>query len=154
LENNVAQFAKYLDKRSKSITGTPQIEHNSFILQEENELEEELSQLISDMHLRGINVRYLLLLYKNLNENYNKILVLIELVARVVKKHVEEKWRDLKSDKADDYQKVILDFLNLVFGNTNESIAYWENNIKETMKYFEILRIGIFFFVYFFVYFL
>ena len=143
MENSVVQFSKYFDKRSNSFSDSSLDHSHSFILQEDNELQEELSQLISDMHLRGINVRYLLLLYKNLAENYNKTLVLIEIVARVVKKHVEQNWRELKSEKVDDYQKVVVDIFNLVFGNTKQSTVYWDNNIKETMKYYEILRIGI-----------
>lgn len=54
---------------------------------------DEVAQLIAEMHLRGINVRYLAHIHERLTHDLAKRLVLTEAIARTIKHEIEECWR-------------------------------------------------------------
>lgn len=56
-------------------------------------LQEELSQLIADMHLHGINCRYLLLILRHVTVPYSRVLIITEVVARLCKNRIRAEWR-------------------------------------------------------------
>ena len=95
------------------------------------------------MHMRGINVRYLLLLFTNLKNEQNKLFVLTEIVARSIKKMIEKNWRALRSPEEEDYKRVVVDHFNQAFGSNQDSAYYWEESLKREMKYFEVHRLKV-----------
>ena len=96
-------------------------------------IREELPQLIVDMHLHGINVRYLLYLLGHVNSEKSKILIVTELVARSLKNFLRQKWRELKlidlHQCYDDspYKLSISKYFNAIF---NSPKSYNNNNNK------------------------
>jgi hypothetical protein len=91
----------------------------------------ELAQIVSDMHLRGINTRYLGYLYNLLKVNEEmKVLVLTEAVARVLKHEMEERWRNMNSLNDEDYTLALMEFINFVFGDSFDANQYWNDSVR------------------------
>jgi hypothetical protein len=73
-------------------THTQKAQHKSEVMfYEDSATKEELSELVAEMHLRGINIRYLLRIYCHLTDTHLKRLILTEAVARTIKHLLEEK---------------------------------------------------------------
>jgi tetratricopeptide (TPR) repeat protein len=68
--------------------------------------EDEGALLVSDMHVRGINVRYLGLVLSRLKQSASQSLVLCEMAARTVKHIVFEAWRKIESNAAEEFVAV------------------------------------------------
>lgn len=73
---------------------------------------DELSQMIAEMHLRGINVRYLLQIYSHLTNEKVRQFVLTEALARTVKHEIEGLWRSITSIDDTEYGRVLVQYLN------------------------------------------
>lgn len=94
-------------------------------------LVDECSQLIADLHLRGINVRYLLHIYERLSDENARLLVLTEAVARVVKHRVEERFRRVKTIHEKDYIAELVAEFSLLFSSDAQGVrAHWQENLK------------------------
>lgn len=123
----IPQFANELEKR-KTDEESISFDHNF-------PQSEELPQLIADLHLRGINVRYLMILFKHLPSSpHFQNLVATEMVARTAKHELQKKWRELKSFNDEDYRLVALHYFNLLFGRSQHSQDYWNTSLDTDLK--------------------
>lgn len=94
----------------------------------------QMVQIVSDMHLHGINTRYLGYLYTLLKVNEEmKVLVLTEAVARVLKHEMEERWRNINSLNDDDYTQALMDYVTFVFGDSSDANQYWNSVVKQSL---------------------
>jgi hypothetical protein len=105
----IPAFAAHLDRRAKISTSAEganpfaQLHQSDDVLTESTGiaitasskpiLQEELSQLIADMHLHGINCRYLLLILRHVVVPYSRVLLITEVVARLCKNRIRAEWR-------------------------------------------------------------
>lgn len=105
----IPSFAQYLDRRNKDNNNNTELSSSTSTISSENSSRilhttemilsddttvfttEELSELVAEMHIRGINVRYLMRIYCHLVDGYAKRLILTEAVARTAKHLLEEK---------------------------------------------------------------
>lgn len=132
--NEVPAFANHLDQLRKN---RDEKKGRGGIFQERLSFVEELSQLVVDMRLRGINTRYLLLLLIHIKLDYNRKLITTELIARHIKNQVREKWRELgnqisNSESDLPYINIICDYFNSIFGC--DSFEFWNGLLKEIEK--------------------
>lgn len=91
------------------------------------------------IHSTGINIRHcghLISLIKNIEHPHNDstiFIVHIEMVARILKCLIRVKLRtkmqELKLPLEEPYRCLLVDFLNLVFGNSPESTSFWNTTI-------------------------
>ena len=93
-EELVVDFATYLDENAAS-TNSLGSSDAALGFDSENENEE----LISDMHLRGINVRYLGVVLRHVVDAAKRGLIISEMVARVSKHAILEAWRKIQSNE-------------------------------------------------------
>ncbi len=95
--------------------------------------EDEAAALVSDMHVRGINVRYLGLVLSHLKQASNQALVLCEMAARCVKHKVFELWRKIARNNAEDFVAVATSWLH----GLEHKDALWKEHIMPRMaEYF------------------
>jgi tetratricopeptide (TPR) repeat protein len=102
-------------------------------------------RLTEMMHRRGINMRFLGVVRHHIIEkaaNWDcQLLLLVEMAARVIKnnlrKRLREKMKSLKLPVDEPYRRLVIDYLNLVFGESDASQAYWATEVKTqiTVKY-------------------
>lgn len=107
------------------------------------------------IHKEGINCRFLGLLAQQFMRMTTTVqpnaaakaklcrhLLLLEMVARVIKAETNRKFRELTQSLKDSgttlaleepYRRVAIDYLNLVFGNTEESDALWNGTLKANL---------------------
>eukprot|EP01125_Pyxidicula_operculata_P005426 TRINITY_DN192_c0_g2_i1.p1 TRINITY_DN192_c0_g2~~TRINITY_DN192_c0_g2_i1.p1 ORF type:complete len:1970 (-),score=473.50 TRINITY_DN192_c0_g2_i1:68-5284(-) len=99
---------------------------------------EELPQIVAEMHLHGINVRYLVHIYELLKTKKMKLLVLSEAVARTAKHLMEARWRVITNTLEDNvFTQALVDFFNLLFGRDGQSEQFWKGElINELIKRF------------------
>ncbi|PRP82853.1 hypothetical protein PROFUN_04716 [Planoprotostelium fungivorum] len=96
--------------------------------------------LIESLHHNGINVRYLGLLRAYLSKGikYWRYIILIEMVSRTIKQMMQTKLREMarevKTQGDVPYKKMIIRELNSIFGNRDESSAYWSHMIYNSLK--------------------
>lgn len=58
-------------------------------------------------------------------------LVVMEMVARVAKHELMSKWREMKSPRDLDHQKICIDYFNLLLGNGPVSTSYWIHDLTK-----------------------
>jgi hypothetical protein len=103
---------------------------------------EELSSL---MHMSGLNIRYLGLLYDNAKEQWLKGLLLSEIVARAAKYFLRYDLQDsalnlgaTNSEAAREYQVgQVMGWLNRLFGIGPESDSLWRQIFRQAQTSFK-----------------
>lgn len=94
-------------------------------------------RLTETIHTVGINCRYMGLLRKRIEDLEFKELILAEIVARVIKNNIRFKLREmmkqLKLPLEEPYRRLVIDYLNLVFGSNKESDNYWNTWLKSDL---------------------
>ena len=105
------------------------------------------------IHKEGINCRFLGLLaeqFMRMTTVQNTVakaklcrhLLLLEMVARIIKAETNRKFRELTQSLKqsgtslaleEPYRRVAIDYLNLVFGNSDESDQLWNNTLKTNL---------------------
>jgi Translation initiation factor eIF3 subunit 135 len=99
--------------------------------------------LAEELHRSGINMRYIGLVYSIFRKRFEEQtqlagLLLVEACSRVVKKllndQLREKMKELKLPSEVPYRRLTVEFLNLVFRNTEESTQYWETVIAPELN--------------------
>ena len=104
------------------------------------------------IHKEGINCRFLGLLAEQFmrmstaqNTAKAKIcrhLLLLEMVARIIKAETNRKFRELTQSLKESgttlameepYRRVAIDYLNLVFGNSDESDQHWNGTLRTNL---------------------
>jgi len=112
-------------------------------------------RLTEAVHRKGVNVRYLGAIYSQLCElpatvsnEQCKAMLLVEMFARAIKhllrKRLRTKMQQLKLPLEDPYCQLVTDYLNLVFGETPKSSAYWDKVLaKEVCVKFEGLTLPV-----------
>lgn len=92
-------------------------------------------RLTEALHSMGINCRYAGIVRKHIKDPECKRFILAELVARVIKNNLRWRLREqhqlLKLPLEEPYLRLIIDYLNLVFGNTQKSDEYWDTFLKK-----------------------
>ena len=103
------QFTKHHSKsRSSEVDGVKWMDS-------ESSLYDDMTQLVADMHLRGINIRYLMLLHEHAQNAGFKRLLLNEMVVRCTKNEVRRIWRSLHCSDPTPYIAAACEFFNVVF---------------------------------------
>jgi hypothetical protein len=97
-------------------------------------------RVTAHIHSNGINIRHcghLISLIENIDHPHNDsttFIVHIEMVARILKCLIRVKLRtkmqELKLPLEEPYRCLLVDFLNLVFGQSLESTSFWNTTIK------------------------
>lgn len=95
--------------------------------------------LTETIHAVGINCRHAGLLRKYMNDDEFKQIVLAEIVARNIKNNLRfklrEKMKQLGLPLEEPYRRLVIDYLNLVFGNTKNSDEYWDEWLKKDLLF-------------------
>jgi hypothetical protein len=91
-------------------------------------------EVASLVHRCGVNLRYLGQVFKHSQEHRIRIAILLEIVSRFLKRQLRTKWRQIVQISSffslSTMMQATADFLNIVFGQTDDSRAYWENTIR------------------------
>ena len=103
---------------------------------------EELSELL---HLAGLNIRYLGIVFDNAKETWLKGILLAEIVARSAKYFLRYDLQDStinlgasSLEDAFEYQvNQVLGWLNRIFGIGNESESLWRQIFRQAQTYFK-----------------
>ncbi|KAH3763191.1 Histidine kinase [Pelomyxa schiedti] len=103
-------------------------------------------RLTEAMHRRGINMRFTDLVRMHATGTDCKTLLFVEMVARVIKNNIRAKLRQvmerLKLPLEEPYRRVIVDYMNLVLGSSEESAEFWHPPPKtESLRKFELWHI-------------
>jgi serine/threonine protein kinase/tetratricopeptide (TPR) repeat protein len=137
----IPDFAKYLDgryadsrldtiKEMKGETGANVFEEDlpavSLARHPYRQLEE-LSHLVAEMHLRGINLRYALAIHGLLSSTLISRLVLTEVVARSAKHLIDDMWRGIDSVSTEVYRKETANFFTTMFSLDSDSAEFWNS---------------------------
>ena len=86
-------------------------------------------------------MRYLLLVRQHVLDETFRGFILMEVVARVCKNIIRNKLRVLNSSEDSAYHKLVAQFYNLLFGNSEKSRYWWENVLRsEMLKRFGVHR--------------
>lgn len=97
--------------------------------------EEKLAEIL---HREGINIRHLGKIRAKVQTQRWREALLIEILARVIKNVIRENLRlqmkELKHPGLVPYRKAILDYLNLVLGNSPSSAIYWRTVFLEKIE--------------------
>ena len=89
--------------------------------------------LVREMHLRGLNLRFLGKLRDRVRLSYIRRLILTEMIARTVKQTITGLLRG--SHVAGQNTEVpCLSHFNLVFGNSAASDLYWKDSLPQAVK--------------------
>lgn len=94
------------------------------------------------IHAKGICMRHIGLLLSHLRdpEQFHevRVLLVIEAIARVVKNKLRAKLRKkmqrLKQPLEAPYRRLVINFMNLVFGRTRRSDTFWNTTIKADLR--------------------
>src|SRR3990167_11307817 len=93
-------------------------------------------QLCNYLHSNGINLRYLGELRNQTllhGDDYWASLLLIEMVSRVIKDEIRcmlrEKMKEIKHPGEGAYKREIVARLNILFGNTRNSLLHWNTRV-------------------------
>jgi hypothetical protein len=150
------------DAFSGFIRGDPnEFEHNQDIREATQHLytvlipkfSKELSRMMSDarqqgrladfrltetVHTVGIGSRHMGILRKYIVDDEFKAMLLAEIVSRAIKNNLRyklrEKMRMLRLPLEEPYRRLVIDYLNLIFGNTKESDLYWNRWLKSDIQ--------------------
>jgi hypothetical protein len=118
-------------------THIPKTAMRIFEMMQETRLEKPLEKfrLTEAMHSLGINCRYSGILRKHIKDAECRKFILAEVVARVIKNNLRWRLREqhqiLKLPLEEPYLRLVIDYLNLVFGNTQKSDEYWDSFLKK-----------------------
>jgi hypothetical protein len=67
-----------------------------------------------------------------------RYVMLIEIVARVLKNNIRlrlrERMKKLKKPLEEPYRRLVINYMNLVFGNSENSEKYWNLCIKDDIQ--------------------
>ena len=67
-----------------------------------------------------------------------QLLVFLEMAARVIKNNLRrklrEKMKSLRLPVDEPYRRLVIDYLNLVFGESDASQAYWATDVKSQIQ--------------------
>eukprot|EP01119_Soliformovum_irregulare_P021321 TRINITY_DN7074_c0_g1_i2.p1 TRINITY_DN7074_c0_g1~~TRINITY_DN7074_c0_g1_i2.p1 ORF type:complete len:833 (+),score=208.66 TRINITY_DN7074_c0_g1_i2:91-2589(+) len=95
-------------------------------------------RLTETIHRNGINCRYLGLVRKHTEDPESRIMILVNIVARVLKNNLRQKLRKkmttLKKPLEEPYRRLVIKFLNVVFANTETSETYWRTSLKTDIR--------------------
>jgi hypothetical protein len=91
----------------------------------------ELTSLGAEMHLHGINYRFLLHVWLHLREPAGRTFCLTEACARAAKHLLEEKWRCLEAASESQYRREASEFFGLLADCDDESRTYWHETIAD-----------------------
>lgn len=95
-------------------------------------------RLTEALHSVGINCRYAGMVRKHINDEQCSTFVLAEVVARAIKNNLRWRLREqhqiLKLPLEEPYLRLVIDYLNLVFGNTPKSDEYWDQVLKKDVS--------------------
>eukprot|EP01122_Echinamoeba_exundans_P014473 TRINITY_DN6570_c0_g2_i2.p1 TRINITY_DN6570_c0_g2~~TRINITY_DN6570_c0_g2_i2.p1 ORF type:complete len:1309 (+),score=180.83 TRINITY_DN6570_c0_g2_i2:8156-12082(+) len=125
----IPTFASYLDKRFNEEYDSSSDKHPSSYA--DFLTATELTSLGAEMHLHGINYRYLLHVWHRLRGRAGRTFCLIEACARTAKHLLEEKWRCLEAASESRYLREASEFFGLLADCDDESRAYWLETIAE-----------------------
>jgi len=102
-------------------------------LDPEQDMNDEFTRLISELHRKGINLRFLGEIRKHSLPNvpYLKNFLLTEIVARTIKNVLRLHMRKLQTPHESRYRKLILTYFNLMFGNGPKCIEFWKIYAKD-----------------------
>jgi hypothetical protein len=89
-------------------------------------------------HSVGINCRHFGKLRKHIKEPEFRSAILLEIVARCIKNNLRwklrEKMKQIALPLEEPYRRLVIDYLNLVFGNTKNSDEYWDTWLKKDVE--------------------
>jgi len=95
-------------------------------------------RLTETIHSKGINCRYLGLIRRHLENEKFKTIILIDIVSRVIKNNLRLKLRlkmkRLRKPLEEPYRRLVIKYINLVFGNSVTSEKYWTEHLKQDIK--------------------
>ena len=94
---------------------------------------EQYSKLRIGLHRRGINIRCLGLVRSHSKNKIINKFFLTEIAARVAKKILFGRMRQLTTSEDIEYRKLIIDYFNLLFDNSKECQDYWKSGIKNSL---------------------
>ena len=118
-------------------THIPKMARRIFEMMKEAKISKPLSKfrLTEALHSVGINCRYAGMLRKHITDEECRTFVLAEVVARAIKNNLRWRLREqhqiLKLPLEEPYLRLVIDYLNLVFGNTPKSDEYWDQFLKK-----------------------
>lgn len=132
IENDSASDAEVIKARNRLFhTVIPMVAKRLDTEQVYGKVREVLSAYV---HQSGINIRYLGKLRAKLTSLPWKDILLQEMVARTLKNELRARFRatmkKMRYISSQPYRKVALDFVNLVFGNNEESKVFWNFTLK------------------------
>lgn len=97
-----------------------------------------LFRVSEQLHRRGINIRYLGLLRKHTAHNDVRTFLLIEIFSRVIKNLLRlllrEKMKLLRVPLEEPYRRLVIEYLNLLFGESDRSDEYWNTVIRKNVQ--------------------
>eukprot|EP01091_Cochliopodium_minus_P016198 TRINITY_DN5993_c0_g1_i1.p1 TRINITY_DN5993_c0_g1~~TRINITY_DN5993_c0_g1_i1.p1 ORF type:complete len:1174 (+),score=399.27 TRINITY_DN5993_c0_g1_i1:76-3597(+) len=95
-------------------------------------------RLTEVVHSNGINMRYMGLIIKKMGRHKYKDAILVNMIARIIKNQIRALLRkEMYKEKLaidEPYRIAVMDFLNLIFGNTEESVKFWSEVIVSQLK--------------------
>mmetsp|Transcript_25879 Transcript_25879/g.36402 ORF Transcript_25879/g.36402 Transcript_25879/m.36402 type:complete len:629 (-) Transcript_25879:2-1888(-) len=92
--------------------------------------------LIESVHIARINVKYLGIIRAHLGNEaaYWRLTLLVEMIARTMKQSIRtklrEKTRELAQPGDEAYKMLVIDQLNLIFGDRPQSHTFWNTVLK------------------------
>eukprot|EP01119_Soliformovum_irregulare_P004567 TRINITY_DN1561_c1_g1_i3.p1 TRINITY_DN1561_c1_g1~~TRINITY_DN1561_c1_g1_i3.p1 ORF type:complete len:907 (+),score=307.61 TRINITY_DN1561_c1_g1_i3:36-2756(+) len=86
--------------------------------------------ILADVHRSGINFRFLGLLRSHVTCQELRQFLLLEVLARVIKRDIRKEMRNLKTAEEEAYIKTITDFFNLFLGNPE----FWRENLIPSIQ--------------------
>lgn len=122
-------------------THIPKMSRRIFEMMREAKISKPLHKfrLTEALHSVGINCRYAGMLRKHITDEQCSTFVLAEVVARSIKNNLRWRLREqhqiLKLPLEEPYLRLVIDYLNLVFGNTPKSDEYWDQLLKKDVAY-------------------
>lgn len=98
---------------------------------------EDLTEFIAELHLRGINVRYLLLLYLRIQQLHPPqqtleafaTMCFTEMSARAAKEELFARWREIQSTDDDEYTKAATTFVRSFADD-----SFWDDNLTQAVQ--------------------
>ena len=93
--------------------------------------------LTQEMHLQGINIRFLGLLLRYCTHTLAQERVILEILARAIKADIRNVLRTVSETcriaSSNPYRRALVDRLNLIFGISKKSIKFWSHRLFFTI---------------------
>lgn len=118
-------------------THIPKMSRRIYEMMREAKISKPLSKfrLTEALHSVGVNCRYAGMMRKHISDEECRTFILAEVVARAIKNNLRWRLREqhqiLKLPLEEPYLRLVIDYLNLVFGNTPKSDEYWDAFLKK-----------------------